>query len=155
MVRDHPRRSEVRAALLELDAENVAIAREAAERAQLQDRVEVVQSDASASDVYAPYVPAHVVLACGIFGNVSRADIEGTIRHLSMLCHEGAGVIWTRHWKEPEVIDSIRRWFSESGFRNLSFDALDNDRKMGVGVAQLTGAPLAFKPGYRFFSFLR
>lgn len=150
----HPRRLDVRAALLEIDEENVAIARASATRAGL-DRVEVVQVDASRSDPYAPYVPAAILLACGIFGNISNADLEGTVRKLSMLCREGATVIWTRHWKEPDVIDSIQRWFLESGFRNLSWDALENERKMGIGVAQLTGRPLPYQPGVKFFTFIR
>ncbi|HET9847821.1 MAG TPA: class I SAM-dependent methyltransferase, partial [Candidatus Dormibacteraeota bacterium] len=138
MLKRHARKADVQAVLLELDPENVALARKAAVEAELP-QLHVVQTDASMSDEYAPYVPADIVLACGIFGNISDVDLEGTVRHLSMLCAEGAAVIWTRHWKEPAVIDSIQRWFSESGFRNIRFDALDNDRKMGIGLAQLTG----------------
>ena len=154
VLEQHPRRLDVRAALLEIDAENVAIARASASRAGL-DQVEVVQVDASRSDPYASYVPAAIVLACGIFGNISNADLEGTVRKLSMLCAEGATVIWTRHWKEPEVIDSIQQWFVESGFRNLTWDALENERKMGIGVAQLVGPPLPFQPGVKLFTFVR
>jgi hypothetical protein len=150
----HPRRKDVRAALLEIDPENVAFARAAAAGAGLS-QVEVHEVDASSSDAYAWFVPAEIVLACGIFGNISHADLEVTVRKLSMLCRQGAVVIWTRHWQQPEVIASIQEWFSESGFKNLSWDALENERKMGIGVAQLIGPPQLFMPGLRFFSFVR
>ncbi len=154
VLRDHARGPEVDALLVELDSENVAFARRTAADAQLPN-ITVVESDAAVSDVYQPYVPADIVLACGIFGNISDADLESTVRHLSMLCAEHAAVIWTRHWKQPEVISSIQRSFEDSGFRNLSFDRLDNDRKMGVGVAELLGPPQPFQPGHRFFTFVR
>jgi hypothetical protein len=89
VLRDHRRRIEVDAVLLELDPENVAAARSAAASAGL-DRVAIVETDASSSDVYAPYVPADIVLACGIFGNISDLDLEGTVRNVSMLCRPGA-----------------------------------------------------------------
>ena len=150
----HARRGDVRAALLEIDEENVSIARRLAAGAGLT-QLEVVQVDASFSDPYTPFVPSEIVLACGIFGNISNADLEGTVRNLSMLCRPGAAVIWTRHWKQPEVIASIQQWFFESGFSNLSWDALENERKMGIGVAQLIASPLPFSAGHRFFTFLR
>lgn len=144
----------MRAALLEIDADNVGYARASASRAGL-DQVEIVQVDASHSDPYASFVPAAILLACGIFGNISNADLEATVRKLSMLCADGASVIWTRHWKEPDVIDSIQQWFVESGFHNLSWDALENERKMGIGVTQLVGRPLPYQPGVKFFTFVR
>lgn len=154
VLKTHARRNDVDAVLVELDAENVSRARQAAHEARLS-QVEVVETDAAMSDAYAPYVPADLVLACGIFGNISDADIEGTVRHVSMLCRQGASVIWTRHWNDQAVITNIQRWFTESGFRNLSFDALENASKSGIGVAQLIGPPLTYNPGYRFFTFLR
>ena len=154
VLRDHPRKDDVQATLLELDSENVDHARQAADEAGL-GRLNVIETDASISDVYAPYVPADIVLACGIFGNISLADIEGTVRHLSMLCAPRAAVVWTRHWNEPAVNAGIQQWFRESGFRNLSFDALDNASKSGIGVAQLIEAPVPYQSGYRFFTFVR
>lgn len=150
----HSRGGEVDAVLLEIDPQNATVARESAAQHRLSD-VTVVQADASSSDAYAPYVPADIVLACGVFGNISDADLEGTIRHLSMLCRAGASVIWTRHWKDPLVISRIQQWFAESAFWNLSYDALDNEGRSGVGVALLQGQPLPFKADHHFFTFLR
>jgi hypothetical protein len=150
----HSRREDVHAVLLEIDAHNVDAAMQAAAQARVTD-LEVVKTDASASDAYTPHVPGDIVLACGIFGNVSDADIEGTVRNLSMLCKPNASVIWTRHRREPDLTPSIRRWFAESGFEELGFDALDNQARTSVGVARLTGAPIPFKPGVRLFTFIR
>src|SRR6266568_364870 len=41
--------------------------------------IEVVVGDAALTDHYADAVPADLVLACGLFGNITDADIERTI----------------------------------------------------------------------------
>jgi hypothetical protein len=150
----HPRRGDVASVLVEIDHANAGWAREAAARAGLR-RFDVVEADAAISDVYAPYVPADVVLACGIFGNITNEDLEPTVRSLSMLCRTGASMIWTRHRNEPDLTPQIRRWFGESGFEELSFDGLENESRSGIGVVRLVNAPLPFRPGFRFFTFIR
>lgn len=154
VVARHPRRDDVSAALLEIDRDNATYAQQLAADAGL-DKVAVVEVDASITDPYEPYVPADILLACGIFGNITDRDLEKTVGHLSMLCKQGAAVIWTRHWKQPDVIGNIRRWFQESGFEDLGFEALENEAKMGVGVSRLTATPKPFAMGYRFFTFVR
>jgi hypothetical protein len=144
----------VTSALIEIDHANAQWGREAAARAGLT-QFEMIEADAAVSDVYAWYVPADVVLACGIFGNITDEDLERTVRSLSMLCRTGASVIWTRHWNDPDLTPQIRRWFTESGFDDLSFDGLANESKSGIGVVRLVGAPLPFQPGFRFFTFIR
>jgi hypothetical protein len=64
-------------------------------------------------------------------------------------------VIWTRHWKDPAIIDKVRQWFTASGFEDLGYEALENERRMGIGVARLVGKPKPFTPGFRFFTFVR
>jgi len=78
---DHPRQAEVTARLVELDEQNARSARYAASAAGL-DGVEVVVADASVTDVYEGTAPADLVLLCGVFGNISQADIANTIGHL-------------------------------------------------------------------------
>jgi putative methyltransferase len=150
----HPRRADVTAFLVELDPENVEMARLAAARAGLA-QVEIVEADAAVSDIYAPMVPADIVLACGIFGNVSDADVENTVANLPMLCRPGAAVLWTRHRADPDLTPRIRQWFVESGFEELSFDAPDNASRSGIGAARLIAEPLPFRNGVRFFTFVR
>jgi hypothetical protein len=150
----HPRRADVRAVLVELDHRNVEVARASAAQTSLT-QIEVLEADAAVSDVYAPSVPADIVLACGIFGNISDQDLERTVRNLSMLCRTGASVIWTRHRNEPDLTPRIRGWFAECGFEELSFDAIENESKSGVGTVRLIADPLPFRPGFRFFTFTR
>jgi hypothetical protein len=144
----------VTAVLVELDRRNIEAARTSAARTGLT-QVEIIEADAAISDVYAPFVPADIVLACGIFGNITDPDLERTVRSLSMVCRTGASVIWTRHRNEPDITPRIRGWFTESGYEELSFDAPDNASKSGIGTVRLLGTPLPFQPGFRFFTFTR
>ena len=151
---DHPRRDEVAALLLELDPRNVEIAQAAARRAGL-DRVRVICADASITDNYEGAVPADIILACGVFGNISNDDVERTIAYLPCLCATGATVVWTRaHDPNADVPSKIRRWFDQSGFEEVSFDAPDHDT-FRVGTHRLTAAPRRLKRGARLFRFIR
>jgi hypothetical protein len=149
---DHPRRDDVRARLVELDEGNASIAQASVEQADL-DGVEVVVGDAAATDAYVGAVPAELVLACGVFGNVVDDDIRRTIEVLPQLCAAGATVVWTRHRKEPDVTPKVRAWFVESGFAELSFDAPD-DFLFSVGVNRLTVGPEPLRPGVQMFEFV-
>ncbi|HEX2484510.1 MAG TPA: alpha/beta hydrolase, partial [Myxococcota bacterium] len=80
----HERARDVRARLVELDGRNAAAARSAAARSSLA-AVEVVEADAGVTDAWKGAVPADLVLACGVFGNVSDADIEATVAGLPAL----------------------------------------------------------------------
>jgi hypothetical protein len=150
----HPRRAEVRALLVEIDERNVRVARESAHAAGL-DSVTVTQADAALTDSYAAYVPGDVILACGIFGNISLTDIERTVRALPSLAAPGATVLWTRGRRPgDDPTPDIRRWFEESGFEEIAFDAPDEE-SFSVGVNRLRGKPAAFAPGLRLFEFFR
>lgn len=148
----HPRRNEVRARLVELDERNVAIARQAAQAAGLEN-VETVQGDAGTTDACAGAVPARIVVVCGIFGNISPEDIRGTVRALPGLCAPDALVLWTRHRGALDLTPSIRSWFGEAGFREEAFD-VGEDGFMSVGAHRLAGEPAAFTPGRRLFTFV-
>lgn len=148
---DHPRRADVRARLVELDPRNVAAARRTADAAGL-DRVEIVAGDAALTGSYAELVPVDLVLACGIFGNISDADIRHTVDHLSMFCRTGSTVIWTRHRKAPDRTPAIREWFQANGFTEIGFDS-GLDSSFGVGSCQLTGEPASYRPDKRLFTF--
>ena len=152
---DHPRRDEVSALLVELDPRIAETAEAAARHAGL-DRVRVMCADASLTDNYAGAAPADIVLACGIFGNISEDDIRRTIEHLPWLCAAGATVVWTRGRRPdaPDVPSDIRRWFGESGFEEVAFVAPD-DVTFRVGVHRLRIAPRPLQRGVRLFRFLR
>jgi hypothetical protein len=147
---DHPRRADVSARLVELDAANVRLAQAAAQAASL-GAVEAVAADASLTDSYAGAVPADVVLVCGVFGNLSERDVANTIDQLAQLCAPEAAVIWTRHRRPPDLVPHIRETFQRAGFEELAFaDA----SPYGVGMNRLTVAPRPFQPGVKMFEFI-
>jgi hypothetical protein len=148
----HHRAADVTARLVELDERNVVIA--AGRAAELDSpHIEVVSGDAGVTDAYAGMVPATVILACGVFGNISDPDIETTVAALPTLCSAWATVIWTRHRRSPDLTPSIRSWFSDAGFEEDAFEALTGT-SVGVGVHRLVGQPAAFEPGRRLFEFV-
>jgi hypothetical protein len=148
---DHRRRDDVRARLVELDPRNTAIAQAAVTSAGL-DQAEVVTADAALTDHYQGMVPADIVLACGIFGNVTDADIARTVDFCSQLCATGATVIWTRHRRAPDRVPLICTWFEERGFTRQWVS--DPEAGFGVGVHRFTGRPQSLVPGERMFTFI-
>jgi hypothetical protein len=152
----HPRRDDVHAVLVEADERIAGPAREAAAARGLA-QVEVRVADAGLVVGFADALPADVLLLCGIFGNVSDADIERTIRAAPALCRPGATVIWTRGRRPPDLTPQVRAWFGENGFGEVAFDALENsgsvDHLISVGVSRRGRAPAAGWPDGRLFTF--
>jgi hypothetical protein len=146
----HRRAGDVTARLVEWDPRNAHLARQAASPFA---GVEVVEADAGCSDAYAGAVPADIVLACGVFGNISDDDIHRTVGALPGLCAPGAVVIWTRHRQEPDLTPLVRRWFEQAAFAEQFF-ATTEDTLMAVGSHRFTGVPWAFRPGQYFFRFI-
>ncbi len=150
----HSRRDDVTALLVELDPENADAAEAGAREAGLS-QVRVLRADAALTDSYVGAVPADIVLACGIFGNITDADIQRTVEHLPRFCADGATVLWTRgRWKDNDPTPRIRRWFEEAGFEELAYDAPD-DATYSVGVNRLAVPPQPLELGVRLFSFFR
>lgn len=148
---DHPRSADVVGRLVEADPHNAAASRERLSSAGLLG-VESVCGDASLTDAYTGIAPADLVLLCGIFGNVSDEDVRGTVVNSSMLCAPGAFVIWTRHRRAPDLTPSIRQWFAESGFDEVSFDS-PGSGLWSVGTHRLGTPPLPLRLGIRLFTF--
>ncbi|MEX1254873.1 MAG: SAM-dependent methyltransferase [Dehalococcoidia bacterium] len=149
----HARSVEIEARLVELDPGNVDVAWAGVCAAGL-DGIDVVCADAGVSDSYAGAVPADIILACGVFGNIPDGDVRRTIEFLPHLSAPGAVVIWTRG-REPErdFPLTIRGWFAECGFEELAFVA-PSDARFRVGVHRLEREPRPFQAGVRLFSFL-
>jgi hypothetical protein len=148
----HPRRDDVLARLVELDPRNAEVARRAAGDAGLS-RVEVVVGDAGLSDHYAGVAPAELVLVCGVFGNISDADIHATVVACTQLCATGGTVVWTRHRRAPDVVPRICAWFARNGFELVSLS--DRGEPFGVGAHRLLGRPRPLVTGTRIFTFTR
>jgi hypothetical protein len=97
------------------------------------DRVAVITGDAGDPEQFAHAYPVDLLLLCGIFGNISKGDIQRTVAVTPMLLRDGGTVIWTRGGRAPDLRPSIRRWFEEAGLREIAFDS--EPAGFGVGVA--------------------
>ncbi len=149
---EHPRRGDVHAVLIETDPHNVRQARRRAADAGLS-QVEVRQVDASRVANYADVLPADVLLLCGIFGNVSPADIKRTVGAAPALCAVGGTVIWTRHRRPPDLTGELRGWLRAACFDEVAFDALDTATYAGIGVYRLRHAASSRLPDRPLFTF--
>lgn len=112
----------------------------------------MVTGDASLTDQYDEMVPAELVLLCGIFGNVTPADIRRTVAASPQLCRPGGTVIWTRHREEPDLVPTICEWFEAEGFERVWVS--EKDAGFGVGVHRFAGVPQPLVKGQRLFSFV-
>ena len=151
VVTNHPRRGDVHARLVELDARNAASACQAAATAGL-DQVDVVVGDAAFTDHYQEMVPADLVMLCGVFGNIADEDIERTVAVCPQLCAAGATVVWTRHRGEPDRAPLICDWFEQRGFERQWLS--EPNAGFGVGVHRFTGQPQPLQLGTRMFRFV-
>jgi hypothetical protein len=151
--RRHRRGGDLTGILVEADPRNAAAARTGIEQARLGG-LTVIEGDAGQSGVYADAVPADLVLACGIFGNVSDEDIRRTVGFLPALCAPGGWVIWTRHPRQDGILPVIQGWFEEAGFRPLAL-VVPEGNLFGVGAARLAGPPRPFRSGQGLFSFVQ
>jgi hypothetical protein len=137
----HVQGPRVHAVLTELDPELTDRARATATRLGLA-RVDVRTGDAGSADTVLDAAPAHIVMACGVFGNVSDQDVRRTIAALPALLVAEGIVIWTRGsgGKDPDPSEDVRDHFEDHGFHEMAFTRPD-DARFRVGMHQLTTAP--------------
>ncbi len=147
----HPRGTDVAARLVELDPRNASVARICAEAGL--PGIEVVVGDAALMDNYVGCAPADLVLACGVFGNISDADIHATVRACGQLCRTGGTVLWTRHRRPPDLVPKICGWYTEAGFELVSVS--DPAEPFGFGVHRFAGRPQPLAVGTRMFGEFR
>jgi hypothetical protein len=148
VVARHPRGDDVVGRLVELDPVLAARC-----RAAFPERIDVRCGDAATTSAYEGAVPADLVLACGVFGNIVEADIARTIRTLPSLCAPGATVIWTRHRRPPDRTVLARDAFAAAGFEEIAYRAPDGFL-FGVGVNRLVVEPPPFAAGVELFHFV-
>ena len=147
----HPRAPDVQALLVESDDHNVGVACARVAVAGITG-VDIVRADAGVTASYRDAVPAHVLMLCGIFGNVSDEDLRRTVSNASRLCAPRATVLWTRHRREPDRTPEIREWFAKAGFAEVAFDSPGPDR-FAVGAQRLAVWPLPYVSDLRLFTF--
>jgi hypothetical protein len=145
----HPRGGDVRARLVELDPRNASAARSLAARLP---GVDVVTGDAALTSNYLGYVPADIVVACGVYGNLSDADIERTVDYCTRLCATGGTVIWTRGRWQPDLLPEICDWYEQRSFERLWVS--DPSFPAGVAAHRFLGAPAPLEPDATMFTFI-
>jgi hypothetical protein len=146
----HPRGGDVTARLVELDPRNAEFARRLAADAALR-RVAVITGDAALTSHYAPLAPAHLVVACGLVGNITDADVERTIGFCRQLCAAGGTVVWTRGRWAPDLLPRVCEWFEELGFERVWVSPADFPP--GCGAHRFAGTPAPLEEGARMFTF--
>ena len=146
---DSPRRSEVRALLVELDERNVAAARLRIAQSGLTG-IEVRQADAGITDSYRDATPAGIVLTCGVYGSLTDDHVDRAVAALPGLCAEGAQVIWTAHRSTPGLYATVAAAFERHGFVPVRSDP---DDPFGVTRHRLGVPPRPLRAGERMFRF--
>lgn len=151
-----------RATLIELDPGLARAARAAARELGLTG-VQVLEADAGVLATYDAIPAADVVLACGVFGNITDSDVERTVAQLPRLLVPGGRVIWTRGRPvepDPTSVEGdpsqrVREIFATAGFVEEAYVRPD-DAGFRVGVHRWPmTVPLSPVDGRRLFSFVR
>ena len=146
----HERRPAV--VLVELDR-SLAVAAEQRAR-DVGVAAKVVVGDAGLAATWQDVVPVDLLMLCGIFGNISDADVRATINAARGLLTSEGTVIWTRgYFSDHDLRPQVRAWFTAAGFTEIAFDA--EPTGYGVGVNQLASAPDATLVPERLFTFVR
>jgi hypothetical protein len=148
----HPRGEDTETVLVDLDAGLIDEARERARRLELA-HVSCLVDDAGLTRSYAHLRPVDLVLACGIFGNISEQDVGATIAGLSTIVASRGSVVWTRHRRPPDQTPTIRALFEQAGFEERSFVQV-RDSLASVGRHQLVERPSESGVSARLFTFV-
>jgi Methyltransferase domain len=148
----HPRRRDVDATLVERHPVLAAAARASALE-QGFDRVRCEQGDAGLAEWYANARPIEVLVACGVFGNISAEDLRRTVRCFAAVVAPGGHVIWTRHRRPPDQTPVIRGWFEASGFTQVSFCEVP-DSLASVACHRRGSQPMPMELPMRLFDFV-
>jgi hypothetical protein len=150
----HPRASDVRARLVELNPQLVERGRDYLETTPFKSQIEFVNGDATSSNAYLGAVPADVILVCGIFGNLAdEAALRQLIGNLKFLAKPGAFVAWTRgHFQGIAYSEIVRQQLREASFEEVDF-RLTATGDMGVGLHRFQGETAPLPENHTLFVF--
>jgi hypothetical protein len=151
---------EVSALLVEFDPSLADAARASAVALGLS-AIEVRTADAGDTSCASGGVPCDVVMACGIFGNITDADVARTIATMPSLLSPGGAVIWTRGHRAPgdptvaegDPAEYVRASFASAGFEEVEFVRPDH-HPFRVGVHRWPHASPPYVPLVRMFDFV-
>lgn len=105
----HPRRNDVSATLVELNAELVSRGRQMASSLNMSHCICFLNADATLADTYAHTLSADVLLIAGVLGNVRERHEAMLIGNLTRLCRAGAILIWTRGSISEQNVRAVQR----------------------------------------------
>ena len=150
---------DVDACLVELDPHLADAARAAAVEAGLA--VDVRTADAGSSAAFCDRMTSDVLMLCGIFGNISDADVERCVEASRAMVGPGGTVIWTRGNRVPDdpgrrrddAAAWVRGLFTAAGFEEVAFVAPE-DASYRVGVCRQAD-PASGPAAAWSFSFVR
>ena len=115
----------------------------------------MVEGDAGTSDAYAGAVPADLVLACGIFGNISDARHRAHDPLPAVAVRAGRmGAVDPPPARPRACSSACRAGWSRSGLEPIEVEVAD-DATFGVGANRLVVDPPPFEPGQHLFTFIR
>lgn len=127
-LRDHHRRDDVIAWLLDTDEASLARGAVGAAEAGLGSHIKFVQADAGQAASHEGIAPADVVVISGFLGHVRTEDLSGLIASLPMFCKTGGSVIWNKHLVNNdgcESVPAIRELLNAADFVEAKFATTD------------------------------
>jgi amino acid adenylation domain-containing protein len=155
-LREHPRRDDVTATLIDNHSESLARGRQMAKERGLEAQMSFVDGDASLAKTYAEIGHADLVVMSGFLGHLRHGDALNLIANLPMLCKTGGSIIWNRHLvlhDGAEQVARIRGEFRRQHFEETHFEATAEDG-FAVGRARFVGESAKLDPTRKLFEFV-
>jgi hypothetical protein len=149
---NHPRRTDIRGRLVELDPDNAAFASEWAKRAGLVN-LEVFNGDASATTSYKDLPSADIVVISGVFGHIDDSDRRRLIGFTRQILRKDGFVVWTSHSLGGGKVEEIRQHFRNFDFNEDAHATLAGKFGFTVTRSRYQGEPMPFEPDTTLFSF--
>ena len=142
-----------RVAAVVVEKDEVLAERARAAAAGWLRNVDVRRADAGDVRSFRDVLPVDVLMLCGIFGNVERPTVRHFVGQAPAMVSAGGFVIWTRGAKGPDdPRPEVRRWFTEEGMPEISFDG--PPETYGVGVNRVDASRPHPVDERRLFSFV-
>lgn len=151
-LRDHPRRDDVVATLLDTHEPSLQRGRAMAEDLP----VRFVCADATVAKNLEGSVPTDVLVLSGVLGHVRPGDVEALAHRLPSLVRPGGFFIWNRRLAlrgGNERVARLLDLLSGVGFIEREFLTTSADG-YAAGLSRFSGAGLPFDPRGRLFEFV-
>ncbi|MEX2306169.1 MAG: class I SAM-dependent methyltransferase [Pirellulales bacterium] len=155
VLRTHPRVADVKAWLVELNPESVALGMRQATSAGLESRITFLNQDATVYETYKNIAPADIVLACGVWGHVPPEGRVTLVRALAALCKPGGTVLWSRGVsKGMHRLDAVESLFLSPSWEKVALN-LTPDNQWAVAIHRYCGPPRELPNSGQIFHFQR